>query len=366
MNIRTKLALALVSASLLSMGALGYFAYASSTELLGEITARQLDALAESKKRDLTQVLDGWHESVRLIRSRTRLREALRAHNTASDPGLIADLDQILRDVEASGHSIRRITLFDPDGEQLVSSGSAAPSPVWHAPADERVQFSDIWVEADGSIGVAFHAGVRLDGESIGSLETIFRGSAIQALTADYTGLGETGETYVVAATPSEQFLVLNALRHSPDTELLSGPLGQAPTAAAAAIVGQASVLAEAVTDYRGEPVLAATRSLPDLAWGIVVKVDEAEERQRSDLLLETLLDLGLSIGALTILGGTLLGFRLARPIRELAHVVDLARHGDTRVRAAAHGDDEIAFLARSVNDLLDQTRDLADPKTGK
>ena len=85
-----------------------------------------------------------------------------------------------------------------------------------------------------------------------------------------------------------------------------------------------------------------------------------------SDLLLETLLDLGLSIGALTILGGTLLGFRLARPIRELAHVVDLARHGDASVRAAAHGDDEIAFLARSVNDLLDQTRDLADPKTGK
>jgi methyl-accepting chemotaxis protein len=112
--------------------------------------------------------------------------------------------------------------------------------------------------------------------------------------------------------------------------------------------------------------VIAATRSLPGLGWGIVVKIDQAEESQRAQRLAKMLRDLGLSIGALAILGGTLLGFQLARPIRELAHIVDIARRGDIDLRAPERGDDEVAFLARSVNELLDQTRELAERKRGK
>ena len=76
MDIRTKLALALVSVSLLSMLALGTFAYQATSALLREVSERQLDALAESKQRDLEKVVVAWRDRVELIRSRRRERVA--------------------------------------------------------------------------------------------------------------------------------------------------------------------------------------------------------------------------------------------------------------------------------------------------
>ncbi len=62
MDIRTKLALALVAISLVSMLVLGSFAYQTTAELLRQVSERQLDALAESKQRDLEKVIEGWRD----------------------------------------------------------------------------------------------------------------------------------------------------------------------------------------------------------------------------------------------------------------------------------------------------------------
>lgn len=363
MNIRTKLALALVTASLASMAALGYFAYVFSSELLTEISLRQLDALAEGRKDDLAKVLEGWRENVRLVRSRTRLRELLLDAGHRTDPEQLGELRRIARDVERSSQSIRRITLFDADGEPIVVAGHSAVPPEGRPVEGDAVDFRGLHLEDDETLGVVFHSNVERAGELIGRLEIVFRVEAVRGLSDDFTGLGATGETYVVAATPADHFLVLDSLRHDAGFSLRTGPLSEAPPAAMAAIEGREIRAAEGVRDYRGTRVIAATRSLPELGWGIVVKIDAAEVEARAHELLDSLIDLGLAIGALTILCGTLLGFRLARPIRDLAHVVDLARNGDADVRAATRGDDEVAFLARSINDLLDQTRELSERK---
>ncbi len=63
MDYRTKISLALVSVSLISMALLGTFAFKTSAELLQQISVRQLDALAESKKRDLLKVYESCSKS---------------------------------------------------------------------------------------------------------------------------------------------------------------------------------------------------------------------------------------------------------------------------------------------------------------
>ena len=44
----------------------------------------------------------------------------------------------------------------------------------------------------------------------------------------------------------------------------------------------------------------------------------------------------------------------MSRPVQELVEAVTLIREGDMDIRIPVRGDDEIAFLADSVNDLLD------------
>ena len=58
MDIRTKLILALVTASLISMAVLGGFAYNAISETAERMTLRQLDAVASTKTRDLERLLD--------------------------------------------------------------------------------------------------------------------------------------------------------------------------------------------------------------------------------------------------------------------------------------------------------------------
>jgi CheY-like chemotaxis protein/HAMP domain-containing protein len=77
-----------------------------------------------------------------------------------------------------------------------------------------------------------------------------------------------------------------------------------------------------------------------------------AEGTQR---LLEQLIDTGLSLAAVAILGGVVLGILLARQIRKLAETVDRIRHGELDLRAQVVGEDEVALLARSLNEFMDQ-----------
>ena len=77
--------------------------------------------------------------------------------------------------------------------------------------------------------------------------------------------------------------------------------------------------------------------------------------------LLDQLVNTGLSLAAFAILGGVVLGIVLARQIRKLAETVDRIRHGELDLRAEIVGEDEVALLARSFNEFLDQLNRSSD-----
>lgn len=357
MDIRTRLSLALVFVSLLSMMLLGTFAYYRSAELLQEISLRQLDALAESKKRDLIKVYDSWEDNLRLVRDRTQLRYSIREYAESQSPEALRDIERIIEGITVAVTEIDKLIVFDVNGDEITSFGR---SKVSHSkvPISDDIHYVGTFLSEDG-VRVALSTGVQLGGVLIGGIELIIDASDIIDVTADYTGLGETGEAFVVKRE-GDRLVVLNPLRHQVEgfeAEMIetaaSGDMRKVFTPDEEA--------AEAHQDYRGEWVWLATRYLEQVGWGLVVKVDVSEEEKRADVLQESLFDIAVSLSAFAIIGGALLGFYLARPIQELAVVVERMRHGEAGLRADVKGDDEIAYLAESLNEFLDHIEEEQD-----
>ena len=351
MDIRTRLSLALVFVSLASMALLGTLAYYTSANLLEEISLRQLDALAESKKRDLIKVYDGWEDSLRLVREIDQLQSAISTYVDTDDPASLRDIERIIEGVTVAVKEIDKLIVFDLDGNEIASFGR---SRVEHSevPIGDDIAYVGTFLSGDG-LRVAMNTGVVMDGVLVGGIELIMDATDVADVTGDYTGLGETGEALVVERH-GERLVVLNPLRH--EVQGFDGEVraSEASGELRLAFTPDHGLSEEAVTDYRGEQVWLATRFISELGWGLVVKVDVSEEEQRALVLREALFDIAVALSAFAIIGGALLGFYLARPIHDLAIVVEKMRHGESGLRATVKGDDEIAYLAESLNEFLD------------
>lgn len=356
MDIRTKLALVLVFVSLLSMGLIALFAYQTSAQLLQEVSIRQLDALAEGKAMDLVKVHQGWRDKTRLIRNGAELQQGLKNLIQTHDDTAHQELTKVLSFTALGIEGVERVTVVAIDGKEVCQVGRAQVYAEIELPDGERqIAYQGVHLSEEKGLLVTFTTPLMADGEVIGGIEIVFEANDMEQVASNYTGLGETGEVVVVTPGRNGGVLVLNRLRHS---EALASP-GAMPNAQISepvkrVLAGESGVFIDEGLDYRGERVWAATRFLAEPGWGLVVKVDSSEETERADFLRDAMFDIALALSAFAIIGGTLLGFYLARPIHDLALLVQRIREGEGDLRANIKGDDEIAYLGESVNALVD------------
>ena len=361
MDLRTKLVFALVAVSLLSMLALGALAHTAASELLMRKSLRQLDALAETKKEDLENVVEGWDDRVSLIASRTQLRLSLGDYNESHSPEEREGIRRILADARASSGALESLAVYDVHGHLVASAGGgpadqlAGLDSARLAGRTDTIGPPQIYFSATNQPRAAFLATLALEGRVVGVLRVVLNARELIELTQDTTGLGDTGETVIALQYSAGVTHVLHAGRRQAGESVgLARPEG-ADDPANWAIQGRDTAVSKGPIDYRGNPVWAATRSLPEMGWGVVVKFDAAEERATVVELRQRLTRLGLSLSAFAILIGTVLGLRFAKPIHDLAGVANRIRLGEMDARAGTKREDELGLLARTFNQMAEE-----------
>ncbi len=335
------------------MALLGTFAYQTTARLLAQISERQLNALAESRKDDLQNVFQSWKDKVSLVRSRTQLRINLARFVDSGDRSDLGGVDRILTDALHSVAVFKRITIYSLDEQAIVAVGESPVAVPFVMPVGDGVQLAGSFPMADGTTQIALRSMLNFEGRRIGGVEVVLQADDLRSVAGDYTGLGKTGETLIVLSEDDTWARVIHPLRHI-EKDYTRVRLDEASAGIRAALSGTGGQGVQTYADYRGEIVWAATRHIDGLGWGLVVKIDAAEEEQLSDELQTSLIDLSLALSAFAVVGGTFLGFWLARPVLRLREVVHQVRQGNTHIRADTTGDDEIAYLARALNDFLD------------
>ncbi|MGD1156268.1 MAG: ATP-binding protein [Terriglobia bacterium] len=207
------------------------------------------------------------------------------------------------RDARVVGQSSRSV----PVSPRLVEisrivarTGTLRIDLVGDAPAKTLISFSAPVLPGSGTA-----EGVRSTGQLLGV--GLLLVDAPQTLFPILTREGvptRTGETLLVRRE-GDDMVFFSPLRHVPaDSPNLRFPLPTAPLPARIALEGRDTFVE--YHDYRGVPVLAATRHITLTGWGMVRKVDRAEalEGFRRMALVE-----GLAAGLLIILLGSLLVF---------------------------------------------------------
>lgn len=362
MDIRTRLIFALVAMSLVSMAALGAFAYEAVQDLLRANQLRKLEAVAASKEQDLERVLVAWKDRVRLVTSRTQLRILLDklAQDGEGEQDYRQGLIDILEDTRRAVPALVGIQLYSRRGEPVAASGELpegmGPTREELARASIEGVHRDAMAGPEGELLVSYLAPMNLVDRRIGSAWVVLSARELAAVTGDYTGLGRTGEALIVRPAEDGAALPLTRLRHDPDAalrELISDDAGRTRPELEAAR-GAEGLWTDAI-DYRGEPVYASTRWLAEPGWGLVVKIDVAEEREAVVALRDTLWKLALSLSALGIVAGMVLAVLFARPIRELASVARRIGDGEWDLRAPESAEDEVGQLGMTFNQMKDE-----------
>jgi HAMP domain-containing protein len=352
MDLRTKLIFAFVATSLASMALLGWFSYVESRDMLREATVRQLESLASARAEDLGVIVEALQNEVRLIQSRTALREQVAAFPRRPDPSREA-IQRIIDDAQASVDNITGISVFDIEGELIARNGLPPDGDRLLGTNRAGATVTRFFEGPGGVITAELEASLQLDGALVGSLATEVAVGRLVGIAGNYEGLGETGELLLVAEFEEGWVTFLSPLRHRRTDRLPVVPKAEVSEAVRMALAGEEGFL-EGTLDYRGERVWAAVEGMPQLPVGLVVKVDEEEELLPIRELRDRLLRAALSVAALAILGGALVGAWLALPIRALRDVVQSIREGDVEQRADTSGEDEVSFLAECFNRLMD------------
>ncbi len=228
--------------------------------------------------------------------------------------------------------------------------------------------------DAAGFIGSPIYSGSQLIGVLLFQIPI----DKIEAIMAERTGLGETGETYAVGPAgvgETRKNLFRNRSRFTDDLHkslklaeplktTIINPLVSVDTLATQeGLKGQSGT--KVINDYRGEPVLSSWSPLKvyeaadekdAINWVMISEMDLAEVRQPTNWMTRATI--------LAVLIGTLLVFGVAfwfsnsatKQTTNINNMLAKISQGDYTSRATVSTQDELGQMAGSLNKVLDKT----------
>lgn len=295
----------------------------------GKYTRQQfsenLSALSLIAKQRLLGAVDRIRDTTSLVASRTQLRRDMAEWNRTQDAAYAQDIARIILDARQGLTLLKDISVYDRRSN-LVASTSSTPTP-WRLESDQVFKES-ISLTQDGEDVIATStAPLVFDHRVSGYIRLAFKTTFIAELVQQRSGLGKTGEWLFAVRHESGDALFAVPLKYDQKAafrrrvakDRLDVPITQA-------MLGNEIVMSFA-PDYLERPVLASTRYISDLDWGLVAKINEDEVAALVNRNKKLIYIAELIIVMLAILAGVGLSFFIAKPIETLrAHTAKVAR----------------------------------------
>lgn len=321
-----------------------------------------LSAVASAKEALIEKTIETEKERVRLITNRFTLKQIFKDYLDTQDSQLATEIQENLNEIVESISEMNEVALLDANGKIIVSSQESEQREVYH---DQKTLqtiddhfFLSVVQSQTGNMQLALYGPMYFREELIGYVRILTSNHILDDVVRDFTGLGETGEVLLAKEGGPDTFIYV-ARRRFPVPEAISqrnpevNPMRQA-------LEKRETILFHGIDD-RGVPVIAATRYLEELGWGLVVKKDRAEVFAPINQMGTTRIGIILLMAGLMTLVSFYVAAMVTKPISRLYNAVSKISKGDFNCRVEIKSRDEIGRLSISFNAMAQKLKHITD-----
>ena len=359
--------------SLAIVALVGYIAFDRAKASLKESIFERLTAIASLKEGELNRWLrDRRNTFIALSRLPTVNEHAkillqARTQSTPEYQAALADLQRSLGSFIRDRSDYREIFLLSRGGRVLASTDAEKIGR--YEPLDQSVEVigdfetffvANFYRASDGDRPALTLSTPLLDkaGKPLGMLVVHLNLERLDQIIRDNRGLGQTGETYLVANL-GNNFNDRNAFVSAEKFGSEEFPDGVDSEGIAGAIAGNDD--RGLYENYRGIPVIGVYQWLNGQDVALLAEMSQAEAFAPARRLAFVIILAGLGLSALLTVGIVLMGRRIVKPIlaiaqtaRSLGEKVKNGQFADLQT-APILTDNEIGILARTFNQMAEQ-----------
>jgi len=358
MKIKAKILVSFLLIYLVTISITSSLYYSAAKKALTEQIFNNLESVVVKQHRRIESIIDQNLERLLLVTSRTQLRLSLRNYAKEKNRSELEKVNKILNDARSSIPSFEDILVTDLNGEIISSTniamtGKNASKEEFFSRGIKGNSVDIFFIDNSNDLKVYLAGPLYLAGQVLGVVAIKSNTEDLLEMITDYSGMGETGETILAKENRVGDALILTPLRFDPDAALkktissdnLSRPIIQA-------LSGNETLL-DTTIDYRGQNVLAATRHIEKMNWGIIAKIDTAEAFKPIFQLRYMLLFIVLASSAVIIAASLFLAGTITRPLKILTKFAAGISSGDLSQQVEIRSNDEIGDLSRSFNKII-------------
>jgi signal transduction histidine kinase len=337
MLITEKLIVVFLTISIIPLFIFAFIIYLQTEQYIKKENIDKLNAIATIQKNGVQNMLDQNIERLIMFTNIVQLKEELDHYDKQNSIQSQQFINKLLNSAKAEIPSFKDITVLDTNGKVVASTNKEIGSN--QSKADyflNGINHNNVTIifkdkENPNIIREYLTGPLVLNGRTIG-VAAIESDSANRFFTAlqNYDGLGQTGEFYVAKKDKKGDAQLISPLRFVSNAPLnikvgkneIDLPIIQAT------ILKKENLNTDTI-DYRGEPVLSATRYIKDADWGMVIKIDKKEAFGSLDNLKYLIIITGTVIGFLIIASSLVIGKSITKPIIKLRNAAKEIANGN-------------------------------------
>lgn len=322
-----------------------------ATDIIKQQITNNLINATQSRANHIGTLLGQYEELTKMVATGVVFRDAV--DESIDQTQRIENVKQRIKTIIEIQEEISRIRILDKEGITIVSSyedtGIDKSTHEIFLMGKEGVFIGDLHLSLfTRKYVLSISAPISLNKQFAGVLVINFDvDKELFKITTDRTGLGETGEVYLVnkdgyMITPS-RFIDDVILKRKVDLRYLEHfePSDTPPKAEI-----------DIFKDYRGIEVLSVDIHLPEMNWCLIAEIDTQEAFAPVSQLTITLLLILVIILFITIFISSFASRTITRPLRRLHDGTEEITKGNLDFKVGTPSSDEVGQLSRAFDEM--------------